>query len=408
MKELSDLPVETYFPLIRQTLLDTYKVDSCFVRPPYEGMDRMDNGLRRMVWGSYSTNRPIFSLSKQSPYSIVILESLLGFYNMIATLNDAEEPDIICLMPFRDEPITQAGVNKIMKDNHIDASHAEEMYRFYQMLPILNIEDVIITLSHLITAFLPEFKNYHVDYVNYSSEHHEEAPSEDRYHRFSSDIVLDVKNRMEDCCNAMISGNSSRAIESMKSLIDYTGAFHTGTLVQIRHELTSLNAFLVSRMFQTPVHPSYISAQSLTFRRKIYETHSERELFHLPFEMVRKYALLAKNYTYDNYSYLVRSVINYIDQHLTQELSLSVLAEIFDKNASYLSNTFKKEVGETLTNYIGKERIQSSLRYFNTTDLSVADISALVGIADFGYFSKLFKKHVGVSPREYKKMLDKK
>ena len=86
---------------------------------------------------------------------------------------------------------------------------------------------------------------------------------------------------------------------------------------------------------------------------------------------------------------------------------LPKLAEEFDKNPSYLSNAFKKEVGETLTSYIGKQRIQSSLRYFNTTTMSVAEVAEAVGIPDFGYFSKLFKKHVGVSPREYKKMLDK-
>ena len=41
------------------------------------------------------------------------------------------------------------------------------------------------------------------------------------------------------------------------------------------------------------------------------------------------------------------------------------------------------------------------------TNMRVADVADAVGISDFGYFSKLFKKHVGVSPREYKKMLDK-
>ena len=125
------------------------------------------------------------------------------------------------------------------------------------------------------------------------------------------------------------------------------------------------------------------------------------------FDMARKYSMLAKNYTYGKYSYLIRNVINYIDQHLATELSLSVLAEVFDKNASYLSNAFKKEVGDTLTEYINKARIQASLRYFNMTNMRVADVADAVGISDFGYFSKLFKKHVGVSPREYKKMLDK-
>ena len=99
--------------------------------------------------------------------------------------------------------------------------------------------------------------------------------------------------------------------------------------------------------------------------------------------------------------------INYIEQHLSGELTLSVIAEEFGKNPSYLSTTFRKEIGDTLTNYVSRQRIQASLRYFNTTTLSVAEVASAVGIPDFGYFSKLFRRYVGVSPREYKKMLDK-
>ena len=47
--------------------------------------------------------------------------------------------------------------------------------------------------------------------------------------------------------------------------------------------------------------------------------------------MVRKYCLLVKNFTYDNYSYLIRSVVNYISQHLSSELSLATLASEFGK-----------------------------------------------------------------------------
>ena len=109
----------------------------------------------------------------------------------------------------------------------------------------------------------------------------------------------------------------------------------------------------------------------------------------------------------NNYSYLIRSVVNYINQHLSSELSLATLASEFGKNASYLSSEFKKEVGDTLTTYINKHRILASLRYFNTTDMSVAEVSNAVGYTDMGYFSRLFRKYVGQSPREYKKMLDK-
>ena len=193
----------------------------------------------------------------------------------------------------------------------------------------------------------------------------------------------------------------------MKSLLNFAVSFFETPLSQLKEYLSYINTFLSAKMMDTQVHPAYIFKQMHTFQLKINETVQAQELQHLPYEMVRKYCLLVKNFTYDNYSYLIRSVVNYINQHLSSELSLATLASEFGKNASYLSSEFKKEVGDTLTTYINKHRILASLRYFNTTDMSVAEVSNAVGYTDMGYFSRLFRKYVGQSPREYKKMLDK-
>lgn len=402
-----NISTDDFFPLFKQTLADSFKVDSFFMHAPYHDFEKMDMGLRRMVWGEYSTNSPIFSIAEDSPYRIVVLESTLGFYNMIISLTADEEPDLIGIMPFRTEPINQANINRIMKENGIAPQHTSTMSHFYLSLPVVELNDLILTIEHLVTFFFPAFADHRVEYVNYKSEKHALNPSEERFHKFSSDYIEEMHKRIEACSKAVTSGNQSQALDHMKSLLDYAAPFQSSPLPQIRHELFAMNTFLAARLLETAVHPYYVFNQMQNFDLKIAELNSQRALTPLPFEMTRKYALLAKNYTYEKYSYLIRNVVNYIDQHLATDLSLSVLAEEFDKNPSYLSNAFKKEVGETLTSYIGKQRIQSSLRYFNTTNMSVAEVAEAVGIPDFGYFSKLFKKHVGVSPREYKKMLDK-
>ena len=99
-----NISTDDFFPLFKQTLADSFKVDSFFMHAPYHDFEKMDMGLRRMVWGEYSTNSPIFSIAEDSPYRIVVLESTLGFYNMIISLTADEEPDLIGIMPFRTEP----------------------------------------------------------------------------------------------------------------------------------------------------------------------------------------------------------------------------------------------------------------------------------------------------------------
>lgn len=405
---LPDIPIDVFFPIIKQAMLDAYKVDSVLLQPPYSGFERLDMGMRRMAWGTnYSTSLPIFSLTDDAPYQIIALESSLGFYNVIARVSESQKPDLIAFIPFLTEPISSSKINKIMKENGVPVDHADDMQRLYLNLPIVPLNDFILTFSHLVTAFLPAFASNHVHYISYSDEKHEINPSETRFQKFSADYIEHLINRLTDCTKAISSGNQALATEKMKALMDCAAAQTSVPLAQTKQWLLYLNIFIAADLFNTAVHPYYTFQQLQTFEWKINETSSLSKLNHLPFEMARKYSMLAKNYTFGKYSYLIRNIINYIHQHYAAELSLSVLAEAFGKNASYLSNAFKKEVGDTLTEYISKTRIQASLRYFNTTNMSVADAANAVGISDFGYFSKLFKKYVGVSPREYKKMLDK-
>lgn len=405
---LPHISVEDCFPIVRQTILDTYKIDSFLMNYPYSDLERLDMGLRKMVWGTYSTNSAIFSLSpEQDAWQIIILKSVLGFYNLIITVTNEEHPTMFGFMPFRTEPATLPVISRIMRENGIPLQYTADMQQFYYTLPVVEMQSLITTLQHLITAFIPEFANSHIEHVNYTSEQHKIDFNEERLHKFASDYLAAITEHLTLCGDAVASGNQALASERLKVLLDSALSFTDTPLSPLRERLAYLNAFLSTKLLDTQVHPSYIFNQLYTFQLRIYETTQMSELQHLPYEMVRKYCQLVKNFTYDNYSYLIRSVVNYINQHLSSELSLATLASEFGKNASYLSSEFKKEVGDTLTTYINKHRILASLRYFNTTDMSVAEVSVAVGYTDMGYFSRLFRKYVGQSPREYKKMLDK-
>ncbi|MFV0362649.1 MAG: helix-turn-helix domain-containing protein [Suipraeoptans sp.] len=60
-----------------------------------------------------------------------------------------------------------------------------------------------------------------------------------------------------------------------------------------------------------------------------------------------------------------------------------------------------------MTAWIRETRINEAIQYFNTTNFSVSKVSDLVGIHDFSYFSRIFKKHTSLSPREYQKMVNR-
>jgi two-component system response regulator YesN len=93
----------------------------------------------------------------------------------------------------------------------------------------------------------------------------------------------------------------------------------------------------------------------------------------------------------------------YIEQNLDREkLSLNLIASDLFVNASYLSRIFKQSVGESITKYIMRKRVEKSMELFDTTDLKVYEVAAAVGMPDAHYFGTSFKKYTGKTVNEYK------
>ena len=91
-----------------------------------------------------------------------------------------------------------------------------------------------------------------------------------------------------------------------------------------------------------------------------------------------------------------------IDADLSADLSLSKLAQAQNISAGYLSATFKKETGQTVTDYINSERMQLAAHLLKTTTLQVQTVAAHCGILDVQYFSKVFKKYMKKTPKAYR------
>ena len=99
----------------------------------------------------------------------------------------------------------------------------------------------------------------------------------------------------------------------------------------------------------------------------------------------------------------VRDVIEFIEQHLSQKLSLNTIAEHVNMNKSYLSRLFKKETGKNLSHFIQELRMKKAFTLLQETDLQVKEVAAAVGIDDPFYFSRIFKNVYGKSPTQLKK-----
>lgn len=102
-------------------------------------------------------------------------------------------------------------------------------------------------------------------------------------------------------------------------------------------------------------------------------------------------------------SRIIEQALEYIEENLTDPgLSLKTVAAAVFVNESYLSRIFKKEMSDSMIEYITKKRIAESIKLLNNTNLKAYEIAEKVGFRDSHYFSICFKKQVGVTVKEFK------
>ena len=100
---------------------------------------------------------------------------------------------------------------------------------------------------------------------------------------------------------------------------------------------------------------------------------------------------------------VMHRTVNYIEQNLSQKITLAQVAEYAGYSPSYFSRLFHEEIGSTFQNYLNSLRIERSKFYLLSTTLSGAEICGLVGFEDQSYFTKTFKRFTGVTPDQYRK-----
>lgn len=99
----------------------------------------------------------------------------------------------------------------------------------------------------------------------------------------------------------------------------------------------------------------------------------------------------------------ITGLTRYLQAHLAEDISLGMLSDEFHLSAQYISQLFKSEIGVNFLAYLTNIRMEQAKKLLLATPLSIADISAQSGYADYRVFTKAFKKTEGVTPSQYRR-----
>ena len=98
----------------------------------------------------------------------------------------------------------------------------------------------------------------------------------------------------------------------------------------------------------------------------------------------------------------VEQIHKYIERSYHENITLTALAEQYHMDASYLSRIFSQKYGETIIAFLTRIRMEKAAELMKDQDKKLETISFLVGYDDYNYFSRVFRKKMGCSPREYR------
>ena len=93
---------------------------------------------------------------------------------------------------------------------------------------------------------------------------------------------------------------------------------------------------------------------------------------------------------------------SYIDSHYSENITLDFLSNLTYINKFHLVHLFTKEMGISPINYLINKRIDESKKLLSTTNYLIRDISSIVGFSNSSYFSQMFKKIAGISPKTFR------
>ena len=99
----------------------------------------------------------------------------------------------------------------------------------------------------------------------------------------------------------------------------------------------------------------------------------------------------------------IHGLTRYLQEHLAEEISLSVLAEQFHLSAQYISQLFKSEIGVNFLAYLTNISMERAKKLLLTTSLPIAQVSEQSGYGDYRVFTKVFKKSEGITPSQYRR-----
>ena len=247
------------------------------------------------------------------------------------------------------------------------------------------------------------------DYRKINENHKEQAEAGEQIRKYKKqNKQLDYPYELEgDLIRKVKHGDVRGSQKTLAELLKKIFLLESGDLSYIKIQVLGICAIL-SRISLNQDEPFQISPQELENMDLLNKAESFNDLCLITSKICETFTANNAGHRYSGNSSLVSKATQFINEHYMNRITLRSVAEELHTNHSYLSTLFKKETGISFTDYLNETRLKRSQDLLLNTNQSLVEISLCSGFDSQSYFTKVFKKKNGITPREYRKIDHKK
>lgn len=321
----------------------------------------------------------------------------------------AGETQVLFVGPYLTALLSEEQLLEIGEKNGVSPKNQRYLKEYFEGIPVLDSDDRLLVM--LGTFCERVFESPAFSIVDVSDRHTAPASplheSENGYGLDDSMVNIKAMERRYTFENELMEAVSLGQLHKESVLMSALSAQHfekrtTDPLRNFKNYGIIMNTLLRKAAQNGGVHPVYLDQISCDFALKIEQLSTTRQGAELMRDMFRAYCRLVHKNATGHLSRLVQQTVLLIDSDLSAALSLHTLAEIQNVSASYLSAAFKKEMGKTVSAYVRQKRVRHAAHLLSTTGLQIQTVALHSGIMDVQYFSKIFKREMGMTPKEYR------
>lgn len=213
--------------------------------------------------------------------------------------------------------------------------------------------------------------------------------------------IIYTGDEREKIINCIKNGNSENAISNFKQFLSVISVSQFTTLMgQSRSETLKLLTDLCRIIIESGADIKDVCPELVQTVKEFYDRNS----FWSTQRMIGIIEKLCCYYRDDN---IVRrnkkmdTIIKLVEEHYTENIGLTNIAEMAGMNPDYLGRLFKDHTGKTFVEYITDLRINYSMELLKNSTLKIKQIGETVGYPNSNYFIKVFKQHTTLTPKEY-------